>query len=100
MLTRRGRPRLAGYRSRRAARGRRQQRRAGVARDPQPVQEVRADLVLVESDQAVLESDALAELPHRFGGELAVELGLAEEHDLQELALLGLEVGEQAQRLE
>ena len=43
---------------------------------------------------------ALQELPERRGLELAVELGLAEEHDLHELALLGLQVGEQAHGFE
>ena len=48
----------------------------------------------------VLEGDALAQLADRFRGELAVQLGLAEQHDLQQLALLGFQVGQQAQRLQ
>ena len=48
----------------------------------------------------VLEGDSLAQLANRLARELAVELGLAEQHHLQQLALLGLQVGQQAQRLE
>src|SRR5205814_10289312 len=47
--------------------------------------------------QVVVKADPLAQLPDRILGELAVELRLTEEHDLQKLALLGLEIGEQAQ---
>ena len=44
--------------------------------------------------------DALLQLAHVGQREVRVELGLAEEHDLQQLLLLGLEVGEQPDLLE
>src|SRR5690348_16181373 len=77
-----------------------QQLRSGVPGDAQAMGKVGRHLVLVEALQGVVEADALAKLADRFRSELAVELGLAEEHDLHELALLRLEVGEQAKRLQ
>src|SRR5882762_842228 len=84
----------------RAARTRGEQRSARVARNRQAVGHVGADFVLGKPFKPVLEHDALAQLPDRRAGQFAVELRLAEQHDLQELALLRLEIRQQPQRLE
>ena len=76
------------------------QRGTGISRHHQPMRHVGANLIALETMQPMLEDDPLAQLPHLARGELGVELGLAEQHHLEELALLGLEVGQQAQRLE
>src|SRR5688572_17791614 len=81
-------------------RGVRKERRPGIPRDRKPVGDIVRDLAAAKRLQRVLESDALAQLAHRVGSELAVELGLAEEHHLHELALFGFEVREQAHRLQ
>ena len=48
----------------------------------------------------VAHRDALAQLAQAALVELLAQLRLADQHDLQELALVGLEVGEQAHLLE
>ncbi len=48
----------------------------------------------------VLESDALLELAHGFVVEFSVQFGLPEHYHLEELALLGFEVGQQPQGLQ
>src|SRR5205823_6418612 len=77
-----------------------EERLAAVARDRQPMRDIGADFALGEAGQAVMKADALQELPDRFVLELPIELGLAEHHDVEELALLGLQIGEQADRLQ
>src|SRR4051794_18953462 len=62
--------------------------------------EISAHFLLVEAVEIMVENDPLAQLPDRLLLELAVELGLAKEHDLEELALLRLEVGHKPERLE
>ena len=54
----------------------------------------------VERGQVVAHDDPLAELPQLPAVELLAQLGLADENDLQELALVGLEVREQTHLLE
>src|SRR4029077_4501704 len=66
----------------------------------QAVDEVQADLLLVEAVQVVLEGNPLPDGAHRFRRKAPVELRLAEEDNLQQFALLGLEVGHQSNRLE
>src|SRR5205085_1666064 len=66
--------------------------RMRAARNRQTMRHVSRELFARQRFQGVLKDDALAQLAHRVLGELAVELGLPEEHHLHELAPLGLQV--------
>ena len=58
------------------------------------------DLALAEGLEAVPDGDPLSELSERGMGELGVQLGLPDEHDLQELLGRGFEVGNESEVLE
>src|SRR6195256_1300073 len=73
---------------------------ARIAGDREPVSEVVLGLLARQGAHMVLKSDALAQLPDRAARQPLVELGLAEQDHLGELALFGLEIGQEAQRLE
>src|SRR5207302_2415900 len=73
---------------------------AQIAGDSEAMREVVLRLLARQSSKVVLEGDALAQLPDRFVRKPLVELGLAEQDHLDELAFFGLEVGEQLQSLE
>src|SRR2546426_10026617 len=71
--------------------GIREQCRPGIAGDGEPMRHVVEDFVARQRLEPVLKGDALTQLAHRLGGQLAVELGLPEQHHLHELALFGFE---------
>ena len=75
-------------------------RGAPLARDRQPVADVRDRLAVAERTHVPAERDALVQLRHRGVEEECPELRLADQHDAQELLRRGLEVREQAQLLE
>src|SRR5688572_24229335 len=77
-----------------------EKRRSGISRDAHAVREIGGHLLLVEGTQVILERNALPHLADRAVGELLVELRLAEKDDMQELALLGFEIGEQPHGLQ
>ena len=66
----------------------------------QPVEDIGARIRLVERQEVITGGDPLRELTQILPSEQRDELGLADEHDLEELLLLRLEIGEQAQLLQ
>jgi hypothetical protein len=79
--------------------GRELERRPG-GRPAQPVVDVRGGLVGVEGAEVIAHGDALAQLLELRPRERVAQVGLADEHHLQQLRLLGLEVREHAEFLE
>lgn len=77
----------------------RKQGRAIVAGLAQAMHDVVANSVGMQGLELMTEGDALVELTQGRPLQLAVKLGLAEEYDLQELAFLGLKIGQQAECL-
>src|SRR5512135_578891 len=61
---------------------------------------VACDLVIRQRAHAEALRDAVLELAQRWPAQCLVELGLTEEHDLQELVATRLEVGQQPYLLE
>ena len=53
-----------------------------------------------ESGESMLEDDPLLQLPDRRIGELHIQLRLPEQNDLDQLALLGLQIGQQTHRFQ
>src|SRR6266699_3615936 len=86
-------------RTRARARARHERGRTRPAYRP-PLREVVLRLLARQSSKVVLEGDALAQLADRLMRKPLVELGLAEQDHLDELALFGFEVGQQPQRFE
>ena len=78
----------------------RERRPAVASRHAQAVVDVALGLHAGEGRQMVAHRDALSELPQPRVVQLLAQLRLADEDDLEQLALLGLEVGEQAHLLE
>src|SRR5262249_53134840 len=74
--------------------------RAVLPRDVQAVAHVLAALLGVHRAEMAPDADPLPQLAQVLGGELLLQLGLTEQHDLQQLRSLGLEVREQPQLLE
>ncbi len=70
------------------------------AGDAQPVVDVALGLEAVERLEVVAHGDALAQLAQAALVEPVAQLGLADQDDLQQLALVGLEVREQPHLLE
>ncbi len=64
------------------------------------VPHVGCGLLLAQRIEVVARDHPLGELGHLGPREQRAQLGLADQHDLQQLALAGLEVGQQAQLLE
>src|SRR5258706_6129310 len=81
-------------------RPRREEGAALVARYLQSMAEVIGDLVLAQSCDRALEGNALEELARGALTQPLLELGLAEEDDLEELALLGFQVRQEPYRLQ
>ncbi len=77
-----------------------EQAHAVVAGEGETMRQIGVDAVRIQRQQFVAERDALAKLADRGLVEHLIEFGLTEQHDLHELALLGLEVGQQAQDLQ
>src|SRR5690606_6864913 len=73
------------------------QRLATVAGDGQTLLQVTLGIADVQRSQPVREGDALAQLAKIFASQGCIELRLAEQHDLQQLAVFGLQIGQQAQ---
>ena len=63
------------------------------------VLDVGLDLGVVEGAEFVEDEDALAELAEAAFGEASLELGLADQDDLEEFLGVGFEVGEEAELL-
>src|SRR5205814_2487677 len=63
---------------------------AQIAGDGEAMREVVLRLLARQGSKVVLEGDALAQLPDRFMRKPLVELGLAAQDNLDELALFGL----------
>src|SRR5262245_45370506 len=70
------------------------------ARNAQTMHDVALGLEPVERREVVADRDALPELAQLLAIELLAKLGLADEDDLQQLALVGLEVGQEPDLLE
>ncbi len=70
------------------------------AGDPQAVRDVPLGLEPVERGEVITNRDPLAKLAQALLVELVAQLGLADQDDLEELALVRLEVREQAHLLE
>ena len=68
-----------------------------IAGDMQAVRDVFVQRRAPERLELVGEGDALAQLSNRGLVEGGLQLGLTEQHHLQQFALLGLKIGEQAQ---
>ena len=66
----------------------------------QPMRQVSGGLGGAERAQVVAGDHSLRELFEPGFGQSATQLGLTDQHDLQQLALVGLEVGQQAQLLQ
>ena len=97
-LMMRGTPRLRAWIESVAARG----NSSGVAerRAPQPMVDVVGGLVGVERRQVIADRDPLPQLLELRRRELVAQVRLADQHDLQQLRFLGLEVREHAQLFE
>ena len=68
--------------------------------DIQTMPHIGADLVGIERPQVATGGDPLRELAHLLPVEDLQQLRLAEQHDLQQLVAIRLEVGQQAQLFE
>ena len=62
--------------------------------------DVLADFVAIQRTQVIADGDALAQLAQIVIVQALPQLGLAHKHDLQELAVVGLEIGQQADLFE
>jgi hypothetical protein len=77
--------------------------RAGAADQPghgQPVGDVLRGLGLAQRVEVKARDHALRQLLQLRAGQHRAQLGLADQHDLQQLALAGFQVGQQAQLLQ
>src|SRR5207248_3006803 len=70
------------------------------ARDIEPVMDVTIRLLFIEIGERAPDRDTLIELGHLRRANLVEELGLSDEHDLNELFLIGLEIRQDANLLE
>ena len=77
-----------------------EQRLAGVAGEPQPLLDVVVHLLFREGTQRVAQHDALAQLAQLGLRQLLGQLGLPDQHDLEQLRAGRLEVREQPDLLE
>ncbi len=68
--------------------------------DAQPVLHVGGCLLLIERIETRAHGDSLSQLPQPGSGEVAIQLGLARQDDLEELAVADLEVREETDLLE
>ena len=73
---------------------------APVAGDAQTMFDIGIDLFAAQSRQPVMEGDALAQLPDPRLAQFFIQLRLTEQHNLDQLALFGLEIRNQPQRLQ
>ena len=78
----------------------RERHRSGAAGDRQPVRHVRRHRLPVERLQLVTNRDSLIELPQLRRPQDVLEIELPDEHDLQQLLLVGLEVRQDPNLLE
>ena len=74
--------------------------RPGVTRYREPVGDVVVGFSPVQRVEVVAGNDALRQLLQLGALEHGAQLGLADQHDLQQLALVGFQVGQQAQLLQ
>ena len=70
------------------------------ARHRQPVGDVVAGFKLRQGVQVKPRNHALRQLLQLWAGQYAAKLGLADQHDLQQLALAGFQIGQQPQLLQ
>ena len=80
--------------------GRGEIRRAVGAGNLQAVLDVLADLAVAERMKMVADGDALAQLAQAVLVESVAQFGLAHQDDLQQLALVGFEIGKEADLFE
>src|SRR4029077_17463060 len=73
-----------------------EQVRPVVAGGLQSESQIGLDVVFVEGEQGEAVGGALAQLPYLGLAQVFIQFGLAEQHDLQQFVLLGLEVGKQS----
>ena len=65
---------------------------ADITGHPQAMRQIIIKLLAAQRVEVILKGDALTQLAHRFLIELFIELGLAKQHHLQQLALFRFQI--------